>query len=74
MYGATRNHVRVMQVECGRLGADPGIRVKLCRGGGQLVAHSSELPKPHGSSSVTLSPCREVMYTFHRKINVDAPG
>ena len=25
-------------------------------GGGQLVAHSSELPKPHGSSTVTIRP------------------
>ena len=33
-----------------------GIDVKLCRGGGQEVAHSSELPWPHGSSAVTTSP------------------
>ena len=33
-----------------------GSSVKLCRGGGQLVAHSSELPWPHGSSTVTGSP------------------
>jgi hypothetical protein len=30
-----------------------GIDVKLCRGGGQLVAHSSERPQPHGSLTVT---------------------
>jgi hypothetical protein len=35
-----------------------GIEVKLCRGGGLDVAHSSELPKPHGSSAVTISPNR----------------
>src|SRR5215831_12798254 len=33
-----------------------GIEVKLCRGGGQDVAHSSELPQPQGSSSVTFWP------------------
>lgn len=27
---------------------------KLCRGGGELVAHSSERPQPHGSSTPTL--------------------
>ena len=31
-----------------------GIRVKLCRRGGQEVTHSSELANPHGSSWVTL--------------------
>jgi hypothetical protein len=29
-----------------------GRSVKLCRGGGQLVAHSRDRPKPHGSSTV----------------------
>jgi len=31
---------------------------KLCRGGGELVAHSSEFPYPHGSSAVVTSPYR----------------
>ena len=30
-----------------------GIEVKLCRGGGQDVAHSSDRPQPHGSSTPT---------------------
>src|SRR4029077_17188586 len=50
-----------------------GIDVKLCRGGGQDVAHSRELACPHGSSAVAGSPCRDVMYTFQRKNRVDAP-
>src|SRR5664279_2413770 len=29
---------------------------RLCRGGGELVAHSSELPYPHGSSALVRSP------------------
>jgi len=29
------------------------MEVKLCRGGGQVVAHSRELANPHGSSAVT---------------------
>jgi hypothetical protein len=31
-----------------------GIDVKLCRGGGHEVAHSSDPPKPQGSSTLTL--------------------
>jgi hypothetical protein len=31
-----------------------GKEVKLCRGGGQLVAHSSEPPQPQGSSTLTM--------------------
>src|SRR5690348_12104642 len=50
-----------------------GIDVKLCRGGGQDVAHSRELAYPHGSSAVTGSPCRDVRYTFQRKNRVDPP-
>jgi hypothetical protein len=38
------DHVRVMQLEGGRSGRMRGSSVKLCRGGGQLVAHFSELP------------------------------
>src|SRR5215470_12805597 len=41
-----------------------GIDVKLCRGGGQEVAHSRELLQPHGSSAVTFSPWRAVLYTL----------
>lgn len=33
-----------------------GSSVKLCRGGGHEVAHSKELPYPHGSWTVTTSP------------------
>src|SRR5699024_4328849 len=44
---------------------------KLCRGGGQEVAHSRELPKPHGSSTVTFGACRQVLYTFHRNGSVE---
>ncbi len=36
-----------------------GMRVKLWRGGGLLVAHSSERPQPHGSSSSTGGALRE---------------
>jgi predicted DNA-binding transcriptional regulator YafY len=35
-----------------------GVSKKLCRGGGQEVAHSSERPKPHGSSTSTFVPYR----------------
>src|SRR5258708_13055298 len=51
-----------------------GIEVKLCRGGGQDVTHSSEFAYPHGSSAVSRCPCRDVMYTFQRKKRVDAPS
>ena len=50
-----------------------GRRTKLCRGGGQDVAHSMERPHPHGSSTVTLGACLAVLYTFQRNGNVDAP-
>jgi hypothetical protein len=43
----------------------------LCRGGGQDVAHSSELQKPHGSSSVTFSPYRQVTYMFQKNMRMD---
>ena len=39
-----------------------GMRSKLRSGGGQLVAHSSDLPWPHGSSTSTMRP---VLYDFH---------
>ena len=38
-----------------------GMEVKLCRGGGQEVAYSSEAPQPHGSSTVTFGACRHVL-------------
>ena len=57
-----RLDVRVVQVERGPLGPDaPGIRVKLCRGGGHKVAHYREFAKPHGSSAVTSSPYFHVL-------------
>lgn len=49
------HHVWVVHLERRTLGADRG-SVKLWRGGGQLVAHSRELPLPHGLSTVTTSP------------------
>ena len=36
----------------GRSDLTRGSEMKLCRGGGELVAHSRELPYPHGSSAV----------------------
>ena len=41
-----------------------GIRSKLRSGGGQVVAHSRELPKPHGSSTVTMRPYRQDFHTL----------
>lgn len=35
------------------------------------MAHSSEEQYPHGSSSVTFSPYRQVTYMFHRNIRMD---
>src|SRR6478736_7086464 len=51
-----------------------GSEVKLCRGGGELVAHSSELPYPHGSSAVVTSPCRYDRMMFQMNGRVDAPS
>jgi hypothetical protein len=51
-----------------------GREVKLCRGGGQEVAHSSEAPKPHGSSTSTRRLLRQVMYTFQKNGIMDAPS
>jgi hypothetical protein len=51
-----------------------GIRSKLRSGGGQVVAHSSELPKPHGSSTFTIAPYRQDFQAFHMKKSVDAPS
>ena len=47
---------------------------KLCRGGGHEVAHSSERPKPQGSSASTLGARLAVRYTFQRKGSVDRPS
>jgi hypothetical protein len=44
-----------------------GIEVKLCRGGGQGVAHSRERPQPQGSFAVTFGARREVMITLMKK-------
>ena len=49
---------RVLASNAGRSERMRGMRWKLRSGGGQLVAHSSELPYPHGSSTVTLTPTR----------------
>src|SRR6185312_13233079 len=51
-----------------------GSEVKLWRGGGHEVAHSSEAPKPQGSSTLTFSPLRQVMYTFQNHGIMDAPS
>ena len=40
------------------------MEVKLCRGGGHEVAHSSERPQPHGSSTVTRGAVRAVFHTL----------
>src|SRR5690606_31102716 len=48
-----------------------GNDVKLCRGGGLDVAHSSEAPKPQGSSTPTLG-ASLVCHTFHRNGSVEA--
>src|SRR5918995_3977916 len=48
-----------------------GIEVKLWRGGGQLVAHSSERPNPHGSLMVTRG-ARLVTHTLRRNGIIDA--
>ena len=50
-----------------------GSDVKLCRGGGQLVAHSSEPPHPHGSSTVTFGAFFMVVKTFQMKNRVEMP-
>jgi hypothetical protein len=47
--------------------------VKLWRGGGQEVAHSSEPLQPHGSSTVTLGAVFQVLNTFQIKNKVEKP-
>src|SRR3954462_556444 len=51
-----------------------GSVVKLCRGGGHEVAHSSERPKPQGSSTSTCSPYLAVFHTLWRNGSVDMPS
>src|SRR5690625_7231223 len=58
--------------KAGRSERTRGRETKLCRGGGQLVAHSSELEKPHGSSTNTVRGPRVVTETFHRKGSVES--
>ncbi len=50
-----------------------GSEVKLCRGGGQLVAHSSEPPQPQGSSTFTCGAFFQVTSTFQMKNSVEIP-
>jgi len=50
-----------------------GSDVKLCRGGGQLVAHSNDPPHPHGSSTVTFGAFFMVVKTFQMKNRVEMP-
>ena len=45
-----------------------GIEVKLCRGGGQLVAHSNEPPYPHGSSVFTSGALRVIQILSRKGI------
>ena len=50
-----------------------GMLVKLCRGGGQEVAHSREAPYPQGSFTVTRGALRAVTHTFSRNGSIDMP-
>src|SRR5690606_12057754 len=50
-----------------------GRRSKLRSGGGQLVAHSSELPYPHGSSTSTTRPARYDFHTLYRNGSTEMP-
>src|SRR5436305_1201838 len=43
-----------------------GRDTKLCRGGGQEVAHSRDAPYPQGSSTLTIAPVRQVFHTLYR--------
>src|ERR1039458_5732200 len=61
--GRARWMAVLWRLKAGRSDRIRGIRVKLCRGGGHEVAHSSELPQPHGSSTVTCSPYRSEEHT-----------
>src|ERR1700712_2987217 len=72
--------VRIRSIMCGwcssKAGRSDRIRgseVKLCRGGGELVAHSSEVPYPHGSSAGGTSPYFSDRNTFQMNGSVDAP-
>ena len=49
-------HLRVVQSNAGRSERTRGSDRTLCRGGGELVAHSSELEHPHGSPALVRSP------------------
>ena len=50
-----------------------GMRTKLCRGGGHDVAHSSDAPQPHGSSTPTSGACRHVFQTLKKNGNMESP-
>ena len=49
------------------------MRSKLRSGGGLDVAHSSDMPWPHGSSTSTTRPALYDLYTFQMNGSVDAP-
>ena len=49
------------------------MRSKLRSGGGQLVAHSSDMPWPHGSSTSTIRPARYDFHTLYRNGSVETP-
>src|SRR5215213_7578537 len=51
-----------------------GSVTKLCRGGGQEVAHSSDAPYPQGSSTFTRAPVRQVFQTLYMNGSVEAPS
>src|SRR5215218_9301724 len=51
-----------------------GRLTKLCRGGGQEVAHSSDAPYPQGSSTFTRAPVRQVFQTLYMNGSVEAPS
>src|SRR5262249_175440 len=50
-----------------------GMRAKLRSGGGQLVAHSSDAPCPHGSSTSTMRPVLYDFHTLYRNGSVEMP-
>ena len=50
-----------------------GSLLKLYRGGGLVVAHSSERPQPHGSSLLTSGALR-LIQTFQRNGSIETPS
>ena len=63
----------VVQIEGRGLDRIRGRVRKLCRGGGQEVAHSRDLPYPHGSSTSMRLPYLAVFQMLNRNGSVDMP-